>query len=193
MNLTGFINYEVCDWEFRNIICAGNHICDHLLGHFTKFVIRIPPYLLRDSFTEWTIIYKDQFSCYVNKYANTLETRITDTLLTLTPSHYGQFSLSPRNASTFFSKFNPLNTDTRLKWGSKDICCLSSLSQPRKCGPASLSTMYCTLWTFWKVKNPSVDSMSMFLGLQWRILRSFVDLNFRLFWHQTSYAENGFN
>ena len=77
-------------------------------------------------------LYVDIGGYWVNYYTftvsycfkNTVKPRIKDSRLIWTTHHYGQFALflGKRLAHTFFSKVNPLNTDTRTPLYKHFLC-----------------------------------------------------------------------
>ena len=64
------------------------------------------------------------FTFFSYCFKNTVKPRIKDSRLIWTTHHYAQFALflGKRLAHTFFSKVNPLNTDTRTPLYKHFLC-----------------------------------------------------------------------
>ena len=110
----------------------------------------------------------------------------------LTPSWYGQFSLSLGKNPYRFSKFNPLNTDTRYEDNGRHLfsCSINSFSMTVRMSllpGTSLSTAHCNKLFLSEGKNLQVTAcrfsqryFTFVHRIEW-----IDDVYFRLFWHQT--------
>ena len=117
-----------------------------------------------------------------------LLTHSYDTCLIWTPCYYGQFLCPWWKPSNFSSNSNKLIRTPDADKGHYFLAQLTDSHWKSTMVMPTLHNQLCIVInvSFVKVKKPSDDSMSILPVLQYTGLWWIVDINFRLFWQQTS-------